>query len=250
MEIPGLDVAIATTTFSKTYDIRAKLAVRTVKEAVRCGYRIVVVDGGFDLAFRNDMFLAGAILVDETERGMGGSRRQAMRIASRLVGANGAVVWMEPEKHSLVGELWKAVQPIREGLADFVQPARKSLASYPPYQQTTERRGNLGFLAATGIDIDVWFGPRVIGPRALPYFLDYKGEYGDKWESVQIPILRVRAAGLRIMGVTVDYTHPAEQTAAETGDAEMDRKREAQIANIIPALQREAGILGLAGSSG
>ncbi len=239
------DTVLATTTFSVSYDLRARLAVRTMEEARRHEYKIVVVDGGSDERFRRDMRSRGAILLDETERGMGPSRRQVLHAARNLVGSEGIVAWLEPEKWPLVSELWKALRPLRLRHADFVQPCRQSLDSYPPYQQQAERRGNLAFLQATGLDLDVWFGPRVIGPRALPFWLDYRGEYGDRWESVLIPILRAAAAGLRIVGEEVHYAHPPEQTAAETGDGEMDRKRDAQFQTIVAAIQKEAAKLGL-----
>ncbi len=239
------DTVLATTTFSKSYDLRARLAVQTMEEARRYGYRIVVVDGGSDEKFRRDMRSRGAVLLDETERGMGPSRRQALRAARNLIGSEGIIAWLEPEKWPLVSELWKVLGPVRLGYADFVQPSRQSLNSYPPYQQEAERRGNFAFLQATGLDLDVWFGPRIIGPRALPFWLDYQGEYGDKWESVMIPILRAAAAGLRILGEEVHYVHPPEQTAAEVGDEEMDRKRDEQLESIVAALRQEAAKLGL-----
>ena len=41
----------------------------------------------------------------------------------------------------------------------------------------------------TGREFDIWFGPRLFNKKTSKYFLDYNGEYGDKWESIFIPVM-------------------------------------------------------------
>lgn len=241
-----MNVVIATTTFSKAIDLRSRLAVRTVKEAGRIGYSIVVVDGGSAKEFREELLACGVLLFDEAAKGMGPSRRQAMREAAKLAGEDGIVVWMEPEKHTFVSELHKVMTPLLKGEADLIVPARKSLSSYPPEQEHAERIGNLAFKYLFGREFDPWFGPRAMNQKALGYFLDYRGEYGDKWDSIFIPVLRAMKGGLRVESVEVDYSHPHEQTAEEIGRVDFLLKRVEQLLNLVPALEHEARKLGIA----
>ncbi len=238
-------VAIATTTLSEDADdLRMRLALRTVKEASKCGYTIVVVDGGSPEEALMGLRSRGAHLFRQNLPGMGASRRQAIAEAARLVNKNGVVIWMEPEKRTLITELHKAIAPILSKEADLVIPARKSMASYPQEQQYAEFLGNLAFRHITGHNLDVWFGPRVMNRRAVNYFLDYNGLYGDKWDSIFIPVLRMIKDGLRVISVQVNYMHPREQTVAESG-IDFLIKRIEQLGSLVPAMMKEAKAIGL-----
>lgn len=236
---------IATTTFSKTLDLRAQLAIKTAEAAKLHGYPLVVVDGGSHKDLRDTLLKHNAILFNEETPGMGPSRRQALSEASEIAGNNGVTIWMEPEKHTFVREITNTTLPILNGEADLVLPARKSLDSYPPEQEHAERIGNLAFKYLFGREFDPWFGPRVISKRTLKYFLNYQGEYGDKWDSIFIPVLRAMKDGLRVKSVEVDYIHPYEQTAEETGRVDFLLKWVEQLLNLVPALQKEAQRLGI-----
>lgn len=235
-----MEAVIATTTFFKTVDeIRATLALRTIRKAVSCGYPIVVVDSGSPVELRNKFVAEGATLFDEKIKGIGPSRRQAMTAASKLANNDGCIIWTEPEKHTLIPELYKTVEPVFRKEADLVIPQRISLASYPKEQEYAERIGNLTFYYLTGHELDLWFGPRVTNQRALQHFLEYKGDYGDRWDSIFIPILRAVAADLKVISIEVNYTHPAEQTNEESGDISFLVKRIEQLSNLVPALKTE-----------
>lgn len=238
-------VVIATTTFSPTFDLRLKLAVKTVEIARSQNYEVVIVDGGSPVEFRDIVRRAGAMLFDETVRGMGPSRRQAKLEAGKLAGIDGVVVWMEPEKHTFVNQISRVTMPLINGSADLVIPARKSLHTYPREQQHAEEIGNLAAYYLTGKKLDFWFGPRVMNRLALDIFLKYDGRYGDKWDSIQIPVLECIAAGLNVVGVEVDYSPPAEQTKTEEGNVGMLIKRIDQLQNLVPSLAKAAEILGL-----
>lgn len=246
---------IATTTFSKKLCLRARLALETTKKAAQLGLPIVVVDGGSCQELRVGIIEQGAMLVDEKEHGMGPSRRQAIREAAGVAGPDGTVLWMEPEKWTLISQVFHLEHEMENyafaedapssARADIVVPKRRSMASYPPIQQAAELLGNMYFAKATGHALDVWVGPRLIGPRALPYFLDYKGEYGDKWDSIFIPIVRAIADGLKVVGCEVGYVHSPGQTAEEEKDPDMDLKRLGQLQSLVPSFYAEARKLGL-----
>ncbi len=240
-----MKTCIATTTFSTAFDLRAHMALEMVKRAVALGINVVVVDGGSHHELRSSLFDHGALLTDEKDCGMGPSRRQAINEAWNIVGPTGSVFWMEPEKWPLVDQIFLMKTAMEKTGADIVVPARKSMESYPPIQQAAERLGNMYFAKVTGHWLDVWVGPRLIGPRAIRHFLDYNDDYGGKWDSIFIPIIRAIAAGLKVAGCDVNYVHPAEQTAAEEADPNMDLKRLKQLDNLVPSFYMEARKLGL-----
>lgn len=178
----------------------------------------------------------------QREKGMGSSRRQAILEASRFAG----VVWWTEEKPSLVQQLQIIGAKIKEEGANIVVPTRKSLESYPEFQRKAEIVGNIAWRMATGSNLDMWSGPRLIDEKALPYFLDYKGEYGDRWDSIFIPVVRAIAARLKVRRCEVDYVHSSEQTAEEEADPLMnERRRIEQLWNLVPAIEAEAVKLGL-----
>jgi|GEM_PF-2304788 len=93
----------------------------------------------------------------------------------------------------------------------------------------------------------MFFGPRVIGPRALPYFLDYNPEAlgaPDTWDPTHFPVIACIAAGLRVMDVPVPYGHPMAQTQAE-GTPEMILKRVRQLDELTQGTFKYARQLGL-----
>ena len=237
-------VVIATTTFYQSKsEVRARCALRLIDEATQKGYGVVVVDGGSPPKFCEAAGREGVSVYRASQSGMGASRRQAIALALRAE----VIVWTEPEKYPLVRDLDRVVAPIQEDRADLVIPQRWSLESYPPLQQLAEKFGNAFFNQLIGFNgMDPWFGPRAMNQDAARYFLDYPGTYGDKWDSIFVPLVRARAAGLRLASVEVDYIHPPEQTAEEEESTSMTYKRYMQLANLIPALRGEAQALGLA----
>lgn len=238
---------IATTTNYRTVDeVRARLALRFAEEAKRYGYRLAVVDGDSPQAFRDALSERGACIFPEPRGGgMGASRRQALIEAREFAGPDGVVAWVEPEKWPLVANLGPALACFDQG-ADLVVPARTEAGflTYPSEQMWAEYIGNRTFRKIAGVRLDAWFGPKLMNREALKRFLDYSGTYGDRWESLLIPVLACIKDGLKVVSAQVVYGHPPEQTAAE-GTIEMTMLRIEQIRNIVPALQAAALHLGL-----
>lgn len=239
-------IAVATTTWYDSPTPRSELALKTIRAATELGYPVSVVDGGSFPEFRTEVQKSGLVtLQNEEPRGMGPSRRQTLRKGDELAGKDGATAWTEPEKESVVEQIAIIAQPVLKGEADLAIMNRKNLDTYPPEQAHAEHVGNLAVKYITGLELDFWSGVFVANHRAIQYFLDYKGEYGDRWDSITIPRLRVLAAGLRVVGVEVDYVHPPEQTQYETGNLYFLERRIEQLQNLVPALVQEAKKLGL-----
>lgn len=237
-------VVIATSTMYKDVnDVRAQLALQFASLAYVAGLDLVVVDAGSPQEFVEEMKKRGAYVVSVSPTmKMGECRREAMRCAAVLGDDEGVVVWSEPEKHPLVCDIGKIAEPILSGRVDMVVPQRSEvgMASYPPEQADAERIGNRAFQYLTGLALDVWFGVFAANAKALRYFLEYNGEYGDLWDSIIVPRVTAIKDGVCVASVPVSYTHPPEQTSQETGNVGFLLKRLAQLQNLVPSLQKEA----------
>jgi glycosyltransferase involved in cell wall biosynthesis len=235
------DTVIVTTTWynweSESNRLRARVALRAVREAVGLGYEIVVVDGGSPKEFVSKLKSLGARVYRQKDKGMGIARREAMRWALKLEGE--VMVWMEPEKAPLVSMLQRVVRPILDGEVDLAIAGRKSLGSYPTEQQHGEWLINRYWQLLTGNDWDISFGPRVWKTKFTDYFLSYDGRFGDKWDSIFIPVMEMLEDGRRVEEVEVDYRHPKELVKIEEGDLGFLEKRVEQLSRLVKALKGE-----------
>lgn len=222
--------------------VRADLARRTVEKARNLGYEVIIVDGGSKADLLNAFESSGAILkVEPPKEGettnWGLRRRMAFQIAYER--NKPVIVWTEPEKEPFISQIEKVVYPILEGKADISIPRRKSIASYPSIQQDIERFANAYWEKLTGLDLDIWFGPRAWKRDITNYFLDYKGDYGDRWEVTFVPILRAIMDGKKVADVKIDYLHPSEQTAIEEDNLDFFKKRAEQLHNVVSAVRQD-----------
>jgi hypothetical protein len=232
-------VVIATTTFynpdSEIDRHRAENARNAIRTAGQEGYGVIVVDGGSPEELLKEFEDLGAKVHAQTAEGMGGSRRQVLRLAYDT--GKDIIAWTEPEKESYIPEIQKTARPILEDKADIVIPRREGLYSYPTAQQNAEPLGNAFWKALTGNDLDMWFGPRTWRRDVSHFFLDYEGTYGDKWDSIFIPVMDAIIDGKRVAEVNVAYTHPKMQTELEDSNIQFYFKRLEQLQNLMHALE-------------
>lgn len=222
--------------------VRARLVFDTVRTARSCGFEIVVIDADSPAEYLREMRALGAHVYPQSVPGMGASRRQALRCARDLRlpdRGSRTVIWTEPERYRLIPHLGAAAETILSHRADMVTFARRSLTSYPPEQRHYYRTTKAAFFRETGIPVDYAFGPVALGSQALDAFLQYRGEYGDLWESILIPKLRAIAAGARHVDLAVSYVHSTEQSAAEAGNATLARRRREKYANVVGSMRSE-----------
>lgn len=225
-----MKVALVTTTFYKNPDdVRFQLALKTCAAAVTAGYPLHIVDGSPDPQIRNMFEESGAVVAQQKTAGMGASRRQCLNMG--LATEADVIVWLEPEKAPFVPLIPPCAEMILRGY-NIVIPGRKSLESYPRYQELSELRAmrNIGIMTGRP-DIDWMFGPRVLSRRGAQRLADYTGPTpeDDTWHILVIPVLQELTLDTsRVGSRLVDYTHPPEQTAAEEGDQLMDKKRDHQ----------------------
>jgi hypothetical protein len=236
-------IAIVTQTkYNSVKDTRAKIALRTVAKATGKGLSAFISDGTGG-EFREQIISLGATVSDQpSDTTMGADRRRILKLAADSLPDDGIVFWTEPEKDTLIQDIPLLVRPILEHRIDLVIPARSRAGwdTYPPEQVDIERFGNRAFQAFTGVEADIWFGPFAANKRALQHFLDYTGEYGDKWDSIHIPRVSIFATGLAVMSIfSPNFRYPAEQCKEEEGNPTLILKRLNQMNNLIPALYKE-----------
>ncbi len=214
---------------------RTDLAKRMLKEAKDRGYRTVVVDCGTPAEMQKE-FEPFCTEFFASTKPFGAARREAIKKAYAL-GAK-VIAWTEPEKVTYIPELWKTAKPVLCGESAFVVPKRSSLDSYPLFQQHTESAGNIFWKELTSTELDVFFAPRTWEREMSKYFLSYNGEYGDKWDSIFVPLLDAAFNKEKIISISVDYVNPREQTEIEEKNAiAFYRKRIDQLVHIIKSLE-------------
>jgi len=233
-------IVIATTTMYKSVeDHRAQVALRTIQQTVQHGHKIVVVDSS-PQKVKNMFSDAGAFVFQDNGKTYGQSIRQAIRLAiENAPPGTQFIARIEPEKDTIVRYLKHMTRHA------ITIPRRASLSSYPVLQQHAENFGNEAFRIRTTRSLDMWFGPRVFYYTAAKFFLEYNGEYGDRWDSIFIPVIRAIAAGEDIGEEVVNFAYPPEQLAAENDSFEMVKKRLDQLSNLIQAIGLECAALGI-----
>lgn len=239
---------VTTTTFA-TYNshaetVRADCALKTIEAAVTHDYITVAIDGGSPVEYVEQMKQLGAQVFVQELPGMGNARREALRHARDIVPTGQPIVWTEPEKYPLIPELKLPISTFTEGNYDLVMLRRTSLDSYPPEQAMAYRLIALATKYLTGIDSDFGWGPTILSADAIEYYLSYKSAHGDLWDSIHCPKLRIIKDGLPWTVVPVNYQHPPEQTAAETG-MNLFLKRVKQVDQLVRAIETEVDQLGM-----
>jgi len=233
-------IVIATTTLYKSIEEhRARLALKTVQRAVQYGHKIVIVDNSSQ-KIKDQLAKNGAIVFPNTAETYGQNIRQSIRLAIENASPKERfIARIEPEKYAIVKHL-----SVMTGY-DITIPRRTSLSSYPKFQQHAENMGNEAFRIRTGRTLDMWFGPRIFSRKAAKYFLEYNGEYGDRWDSIFIPIIRAIAAGENVGEKAINFTYPPEQLSAENDSFDMVLKRLDQLNSLIWAIDHECTVLGI-----
>lgn len=218
-------VVLAMTTYYQDgdQDPRSRVALETIQIAEKRGYKAVIVDGGTPGDFMIEAQSLRATVLRELphKRGvLGIGRRQALAEAGKLAGSDGIVVWTE-EKPRAIDGLNTAIDAVSCGKFDVVIPNRgDGLKTYPPAQTYAEQYGNamwnLYFSSYPNIDttngpLDWWIGIRVMNVKALQWFLNYNGRFGDKWDSIFVPVIVGAFNGCKVGGSTLDVPYVYEQ---------------------------------------
>jgi hypothetical protein len=235
---------IATTTKLNTQKFieatRAKLVFQMLEKSNALGFDVICVDGGSPKDLVCEMLLRGAKIVRQKSGGMGNARRQAIRLARQKAALTfSPIVWLEPEKCSLIQHLPRAITLMKQKCCNMVMFNRASLESYPPEQAMSYALVRLAAKYLLNLDLDFMFGPLLFDDSVAKYFLKYRGRYGDKWDSIHVPKLRAFLENSSYQILKIDYKHPADQTKAETGNMNLLMKRIEQAKVVTNCLMQE-----------
>lgn len=245
------DLFIFTTTLygqDESSRVRASLAEEFLKRTEKLNIKCVVVDGGSSAEFLNKIKqLKNIQVVIEPSLGMGESRRKALEAAMSLASATGSpsFLYADPEKEDLIKEesLGAMIKSLREGIADIVVPMRKTMESYPRFQEWIEKRANKRAAKIMNenkaeAELDLWFGPKMFNREGAKYFLEYKGKL-DKWDSIIKPVADAYKAGKRIVSAPVDFQYPETQKSHEEMSRVFKQKRFEQYRKILAEMGDE-----------
>lgn len=245
------DLFIFTTTLygkDESSRVRAALAEEFLKRVEKLNIKCVVVDGGSSEEFLNRIRqLKNVQVVVDPSLGTGESRRKALEVAMSLASATGSpsFLYTDPEKEDLIKEesLGAMIESLREGKADIVVPMRKSMESYPKFQEWIEKRANKRAAKIMNensdeAEFDLWFGPKMFNREGAKYFLEYRGKL-DKWDSIIKPVADAYRAGKKIVSVPVDFKYPETQKQHEEVSRIFKQKRFEQYRKILAEMGDE-----------
>jgi hypothetical protein len=204
------DLSIATITLAR--DPQEQHLLRGALPALAAfGQPVDVTDGGSPAAFVE--FLRGIPAFDVRQSGDGLFRQVRQSLGSARTRATPFVLYTEPDKLAF----------FESGLAPFVDaadddpgvgivlPARSpaSLATFPAFQQFTERTLNRSCAELTGVEADYSYGPFIVRRELIDELEGVPSDIGWGWR----PFLFARAArrGLRIDTVAGEFVCPLEQ---------------------------------------
>ncbi|MDO8639232.1 MAG: glycosyltransferase [Candidatus Daviesbacteria bacterium] len=235
-----------------TDGIRGDLAIQSIDKATSQGVQVIAADGGSSEEFLSAIsgFESSDLLtiVSTNKPGRGPQRRTAFEKATQLSGKQ-AIVYFQPEKDSLMDYLATITNPIVDGSADIVVPARTSdlfEKYYPDYMRKSELNVNRTYnwlmhkagLLTKDQNFDWFFGPLVFknDPEIVSYFLE---EYGLRYpirsrvraqpnpklhsDGHYFPIIKALFNKKRVISVEIPFVYPKTQK-----DNEMSPERVVQ----------------------
>lgn len=203
----------------RTLRERIKLAQKLVRESQDKGYYVVALVDDYAKTF----FKASSrchIFSEKTKNYTEAKRAVVQKALDILKDELIGIIQTEPEKLTLVPYFTQLVKPILHNKADFVIAGRKSLKSYPHWQQHWEACGNAMCFEAMGKNYDFFFGPRVMSKKVAEEFTQFPGKapIHEDYQSYNAFPYFVMLKKYRTTQVTVPFTYPQNQTKAEEKD--------------------------------
>lgn len=176
--------------------IRSEVFLDTVCKILNAGLSIVVIHTETQESVLIMLKQLGVVLVKQQALGMGNIRREALSESCVHFSTARYFCWLEPEKPDLVRFIVPMAYQMKQEQSDFGIFNRIDMVSYPPEQAHYYLFCRAVATQLIGFDIDYAFGPMMMTPAIIPYFLKYSGgRYGDKWDSILVPRLRIIKMG-------------------------------------------------------
>ena len=267
-------VLFTCTFYQSQSDLRFQQCLDTIKEAERCGYPLVIVDGSPDETVHKTLCeYSPACVVYREVKGSGGKGAQlraAADIASKLPGVSASTLlcWQEAEKTDMV-QLWSAVQERLEATDDVVVPYRNPddfQSSYPIEQFHSETYGNFYLdsvmndalqvdqsikpprLSDIGLrqvvedskhripSIDWHFGPFAFRARHIDLWISYRR--GDSYDAQLVPVVHATRKGLLVCSILVSFKLDPQMKFQEEANIQFIEKRLNQLNDLDPKVKK------------
>ncbi len=224
--------------------IRSEVFLDTVHKISGAGLSLVIIYTETQESVLRTLKRLGAILIEQQTFGMGNIRREALLRSSLHFPNAQYFCWLEPEKPDLVRFIVPMAYQMKQDRSDFGIFNRTDMTSYPPEQAHYYLFCRAVATQLVGFDIDYAFGPMMMTPITISYLLGYSGiRYGDKWDSILVPRLRIIKDGIKFSVLPVSFQNDKRMTRVESGNAVIILKRLEQLNNVVPSLVAEWKIL-------
>lgn len=221
--------------------VRAEVFLDTASELHKLAIPCVAIVRECSPAYLRKVRRKGVIIIPQEGQGMAESRKEAIKAGVNQFPRANHYLWLEPEKPDLPRcalLLSRRMTTERAALGLFNRTL-KSMSTYPTEQRLLYDFCRTIASRILGCDIDYAFGPMILTRDTLPFFLGYDGEYGNRWNSILIPRLRVIHSCLKVVFLPVLFRNDQRIYNAENGDIKFLLKRFDQFNEIIPALISE-----------
>jgi hypothetical protein len=219
--------------------IRAEVFLDTVRELSILGIPCVAVFADCTPSYLAQLQRLGIVAIPQFEKEMGKVRREALQAAMDKFPSASHYFWLEPEKPNMPRFLEGMINLMQKKDAMLGLFNRTDMKSYPEEQVHYYLFCRAVASRLIGFDLDYAFGPMVVTKGGASHFLRYVGEYGDKWEAILIPRLRIIRQRFRIAILPVDFKNDPRMTDVESGKPSLILKRIEQFNNVIPSLLTE-----------
>jgi len=220
-------------------EVRTKVFLDTATKLADTGLPLIVVFIETQQDVLDKSKELGLMLCLQQSVGMGNIRREAMLAALNACPNAKYLCWLEPEKPGMVRFIKPMYAKMEQEQSVLGMFNRIAMSSYPPEQAHYYLFCRAVATQLIGFDLDYAFGPMMVARLRASYFLEYRGEYGDKWDSILIPRLRIINKGAGISVMSVDFQNDQRMTQAESGNPAIVLKRLEQFNNVIPSLISE-----------
>lgn len=220
-------------------NVRAEVFLDTIRKILKINLRLLAVHIDTWSPYLKYLQKLDITVIKQKSMGMGNIRREAIKETfSRFPNAN-YICWLEPEKPDIIKFIVPMVNKMEQDKASLGVFNRKNMSSYPSEQSHYYQFCRAVATQFVGFDLDYAFGPMIITHSSVPYFLNYHSEYGDKWDSILIPRIRIIKNNLTISVLPINFQNDKRMTLIESGNPTIILKRLEQFNNVIPSLVKE-----------
>lgn len=219
--------------------IRSQVFMDTVTKLTATGLSVLAVHIDTSKKTLYKLAYQGVVLIEQSTSGMGNVRREALAASLKHFPDAKYICWLEPEKPDMAQFIAPMVQFMKQEQSVMGIFNRREMSSYPAEQAYYYLFCRSIASKLVGFDFDYAFGPMMLTPQTLQYFLEYESNFGDKWDSILVPRLRVIKAGLQLSRLSIGFRNDKRMTEVETGNADMILKRITQFNNVVPSLLSE-----------